>query len=38
MRRALFSLLSLMVLGVCGKLFYDLTATPIDTYTLGLGH
>jgi uncharacterized membrane protein YfcA len=31
-------LLALMVLGVCGKLFYDLLATPVDIYSLGLPH
>ena len=30
-------LLALVVLGVCAKLTYDLTATPIDFYSLGQG-
>ena len=29
-------LLALMVLGVCGKLLYDLVATPSDIYSLGI--
>ncbi len=31
-------LLALMVLVVCGKLFYDLTVTPVDIYSMGLSH
>ena len=31
-------LLALMVLGVCGKLLYDLLVTPADLYSLGVGH
>ena len=31
-------LLALMVLVVCGKLFYDLTVTPADIYSIGPGH
>ena len=31
-------LLALMVLGVCGKLLYDLLVTPADIYSLGVGH
>lgn len=31
-------LLALMVLVVCGKLFFDLLATPIDLYSLGVAH
>jgi hypothetical protein len=31
-------LLALMVLGVCGKLFYDLLITPADLFSLGVGH
>ena len=31
-------LLALMVLGVCGKLLFDLLATPADIYSLGVGH
>ena len=31
-------LLALMVLAVCGKLFYDLTVTPADIYSIGPGH
>ena len=31
-------LLALMVLGVCGKLFYDLLTTPADLFSLGVGH
>ncbi len=30
-------LLALMVLGVCGKLMHELTAKPVDVYSLGLG-
>jgi uncharacterized membrane protein YfcA len=30
-------LLALMVLGVCGKLFYDLLITPADLFSLGVG-
>jgi len=26
-----------MVLGVCGKLFYDLLSTPVDLYAIGTG-
>jgi hypothetical protein len=29
-------LLAVMVLGVCAKLGYDLTVTPVDLYSLGL--
>jgi uncharacterized membrane protein YfcA len=29
-------LLALMVLAVCGKLVYDLTATPVDIFSLSL--
>ncbi len=32
------SILALMVLGVCAKLFYDLLATPVDIYSLGVIH
>ncbi len=32
------SILALMVLGVCAKLFYDLLATPVDIYSLGVVH
>jgi len=32
------SLLAIMVLGVCGKLMYDLVAVPVDFYSLGVGH
>jgi hypothetical protein len=28
-------LLAVMVLGVCGKLFYDLVATPDDIFSIG---
>ncbi len=31
-------LLALMVLFVCGKLFFDLLITPADVYSLGVGH
>ncbi|MEO1016789.1 MAG: sulfite exporter TauE/SafE family protein [Pseudomonadota bacterium] len=31
-------LLALIVLAVCGKLAYDLIATPIDLYSLGVSH
>ena len=31
-------LLALMVLAVCGKLFFDLLATPEDIYSLGVAH
>ncbi len=30
-------LLALMVLAVCGKLFFDLLVTPDDLYSLGVG-
>ncbi|HMB76748.1 MAG TPA: sulfite exporter TauE/SafE family protein [Kiloniellaceae bacterium] len=30
-------LLAVMVLGVCGKLFYDLLSTPVDLYAIGTG-
>ena len=30
-------LLALMVLAVCGKLFFDLLATPVDVYSIGVG-
>ncbi len=30
------SLLALMVLAVCGKLFFDLLVTPDDLYSLGV--
>jgi hypothetical protein len=29
-------LLAVMVIGVCTKLGYDLTVTPVDLYSLGL--
>jgi hypothetical protein len=29
-------LLAVMVLGVCAKMGYDLTVTPVDLYSLGL--
>ncbi|MFQ5783521.1 MAG: sulfite exporter TauE/SafE family protein [Alphaproteobacteria bacterium] len=29
-------LLALIVLGVCGKLFFDLTGTPADPFTIGI--
>jgi len=32
------SLLAIMVLGVCGKLMYDLVAVPVDLYSIGVGH
>jgi uncharacterized membrane protein YfcA len=31
-------LLAIMVLGVCGKMLYDLLATPSAIYSLGIGH
>ncbi|MEM7223489.1 MAG: sulfite exporter TauE/SafE family protein [Pseudomonadota bacterium] len=31
-------LLAIMVLGVCAKLGYDLTTTPVDIYTIGVSH
>jgi uncharacterized membrane protein YfcA len=31
-------LLALMVLAVCGKLFFDLLITPDDLYSIGVGH
>lgn len=31
-------LLALMVLGVCGKLLFDLLATPAEIYSIGVGH
>ncbi len=31
-------LLALMVLAVCGKLFFDLLVTPVDIYSLGVAH
>ncbi len=31
-------LLALMVLAVCGKLFFDLLVTPDDLYSIGVGH
>jgi uncharacterized membrane protein YfcA len=31
-------LLALMVLAVCGKLFFDLLVTPTDIYSIGVGH
>jgi len=31
-------LLALMVLAVCGKLFFDLLVTPDDIYSIGVGH
>ena len=29
-------LLALMVLGVCGKLLFDLLVTPVDIYSIGV--
>ncbi len=31
-------LLAVMVLAVCGKLFFDLLVTPVDLYSLGVAH
>ena len=31
-------LLALMVLAVCGKLFFDLLVTPDDLYSIGVAH
>ncbi len=31
-------LLALMVLGVCGKLLFDLLAMPAEIYSIGIGH
>ena len=31
-------LLALMVLGVCGKLLFDLLVTPVDIYSIGVVH